>query len=163
MIDWFKNLFWYIIDRALTAILCMLEYDYKPQERYDEAWRRRGIYLIRICIKARDVDIEPWFLRVVPDCFKTREMCEKAVKKCLYLLKYVPDWFVTHQQIKKWHDNDDYCNYDKLTEWYEGYKKRKAQKAQIKKELLPIAWHLSRYWDWCVPEDEKREIEKLLR
>ena len=83
MIDWFKNLFWYIIDRALTVFLCMLEYDYKPQERYDEAWRRRGIYLIRICIKARDVDIEPWFLRVVPDCFKTREMCEKAVKKCL--------------------------------------------------------------------------------
>ena len=79
------------------------------------------------------------------------------------MLKYVPDWFATHQQIKKWHDNDDYCNYDKLIERYKGYKKRKAQKAQIKKELLPIAWHLSRYWDWCVPEDEKKEIEKLWR
>ena len=29
------------------------------------------------------------------------------------LLKYVPDWFVTDQQIKIWHDNDSYCNNDK--------------------------------------------------
>ena len=26
---------------------------------------------------------------------------------------------------------------------------------------MPIAWHPSRYWDWCVPEDEKEETEKL--
>ena len=40
-------------------------------------------------------------------------------------------------------------------------KNRKAQKAKIKEELLPIAWHPLRWWDWCVPEDEKRETEKL--
>ena len=34
-------------------------------------------------------------------------------------------------------------------------KKRKAQKVQIKKELMPVAWHPSRWWDWCVPEDGK--------
>ena len=67
-------------------------------------------------------------------------MFEKAVKKYQWLLKYVPDWFVTHQQIKIWHDNDDYCNDDELIEWYDGYKVRKAQKASIKEELLPIAW-----------------------
>ena len=71
--------------------------------------RRRSplleIYLI--CIKAKDVDIEPRFLPFLPDRIKTREMCEKAVKKYLWLLKYVLDWFVTHQQIKIWHDNDD--------------------------------------------------------
>ena len=33
---------------------------------------------------------------------------------------------------------------DNFLEWYDGYKKRKAQKAQIKKELMPIAWHPSR-------------------
>ena len=75
MIDWFKNVFWYIIDRALTA-----------QERYDEA--RRGsvlteIYLFRINVK--DVDIEPRFLPLVPDRFKIREMCEKVVKKNIYV------------------------------------------------------------------------------
>ena len=60
-------------------------------------------------------------------------MYKKAIKKYIWLLKYVPDWFVTHQQIKIWHDNDDYCNDDELIEWYEGYQKSKAQKAQIKK------------------------------
>ena len=40
-----------------------------------------------------------------------------------------------NQQIKIWHDNDDYCNDDELIEWYDGYKVRKAQKASIKKEL----------------------------
>ena len=25
-----------------------------------------------------------------------------------------------------------------------------------KKELMPIAWHPSRWWVWCVPEDEKK-------
>ena len=59
-------------------------------------------------------------------------MCEKAVYRYLYLLRYVPDWFVTDQQIKIWRDNNEYCNDDKLNEWYNGYKKRRAQKASIK-------------------------------
>ena len=33
--------------------------------------------------------------------------------------------------------------------------------AQIKKELMSIAWHPSRYWDWCMSEDEKRDTEAL--
>ena len=37
----------------------------------------------------------------------------------------------------------------------------KAQKTSIKKELMPIAWHPSRWWDWCIPGDEKKEPEKL--
>ena len=58
-----------------------------------------------------------------------------------------------------WDDDDD--DEDKFFEWYNGYKKREAQKAQIKKELMPIAWHPSRRWDWYMPEDEKKETEKL--
>ena len=46
-------------------------------------------------------------------------------------------------------------------EWYSGYKKQKAQKVSIKEELLPVAWHSSRYWDWWMSEDEKQQIEKL--
>ena len=42
-------------------------------------------------------------------------------------------------------------------------KKRRAQKAKIKEELMPIAWHPPRWWDWCIPEDEKKETEKLWR
>ena len=69
----------------------------------------------------------------------------------------VHDWFVTQQQLKilqyDWYNND-------LIEWYDEYKKRKAQKASIKEELMPITWHPSRCWDWCVPKDEKRGTEK---
>ena len=26
---------------------------------------------------------------------------------------------------------------------------------------MPIAWHPSRWWDWCVPKHEKKKTEKL--
>ena len=40
-------------------------------------------------------------------------------------------------------------------------KKIKGQKAKIKEELLPTAWHPSRWWDWCMLEDEKQETKKM--
>ena len=43
--------------------------------------------------------------------------------------------------------------------WYKGYEQRKAQKAKIKEELMPVAWHPDRWWNWCVPEHEKKELE----
>ena len=95
---------------------------------------------------------EPYFLACVPNCFKTQNMCDKAVRKECLSLQFVPDWFVTQQQTKIWHDNDDH----RLIKWYEGYKKQ----VSIKKELLPLAWHPSRWWDLCVPEDDKKETEK---
>ena len=75
-------------------------------------------------------------------------MCEKAVEKDPRSLQFVPHWFVT-QQVKPWHNDD-------LIKWYEGYQKRKAQKAQMKEDLMPIVWHLSRWWVSCVPDDEKK-------
>ena len=57
-------------------------------------------------------------------------MCDKTVKDDPYSL---------HFTNKNWHDDDDYCNDDELIEWYNGYQKRKAQKAQIKEELMLIA------------------------
>ena len=78
-----------------------------------------------------------------------------------YSLQYVPDWFVAQEQLKIWHDDDYHYNDDETVEWYDDYKKPKAQKAQIKEELMPIAWHPSRWWDWCVPEEDKKETEKL--
>ena len=123
--------------------------------------------------------IEPYSLAFVPDCFKTQEMCDKAVEidpfnlwhipdnlrtqgMCirafeagLGLLEHVPDWFVTQGQIDLWHDDDYWRDDDKLIKWYEDYQKRMAQKAKIKEELLPIAWHPDRVMDWCMSEDEK--------
>ena len=70
---------------------------------------------------------------------------------------------MTQQQLKIWHD-DDNCYYgnDKLNKWYDGFQKRKAQKAKITEELLPIAWHPDYVMDWCMPKDKKRDVEKLL-
>ena len=52
-----------------------------------------------------------------------------------------------------------------VIKWHneESHQTRKTQKASIKKELTPIAWNPSRYWDWCMSEDEKQETEKLWR
>ena len=102
-----------------------------------------------------------YLLQYVPNCLKMEETCEKAVRDDPSSLQFVPHYFVTQQQLKIWHDYDA-CYYDdKLIEWYDGYQKRKAQKAMIKEELLPIVWYRSRWWDWCISEDEKKETEKL--
>ena len=104
----------------------------------------------------------PCALEFVLDHFKIQEMCHDAFVEDTSSLQYFPDWFVTQQEVKSWHDYYDYCDdNDELVEWYEGYKRRKVQKAQIKKELMRIAWHPLRWWDWSVPEDEKNQTEKM--
>ena len=107
------------------------------------------------------VEEDPYALKFFPDPLKTQKMCDKAVKDDPYSLQFVPDWFVTQQQLKIWPNQDDYCNNDEPIEWYEDHKGRKAQKAKMKEELLPIAWHPSHWWDWCMSEEEKKETEKL--
>ena len=102
------------------------------------------------------VGVDPWQLNDIPDYLKTKKMCDDVVWSDPYSLQFVPDWFVTHQQIKIWRDDDEYCDDNELIEWYDGYQKRKEQKAPIKEELLPIAWHPDRVMDWCMSEDEKR-------
>ena len=108
----------------------------------------------KMCDKT--IEIDPFTLWHVPGNLKTQGMCIRAVEAGLGLLEYVPDWFVTQQQLKIWHDDDDYYyDDDELNKWYNRYQKHKAQKLKIKEELLPIAWHPSRWWDWCMSEDEK--------
>ena len=78
-------------------------------------------------------------------------------------LQFVPDWFVTREGLYMWHDdyydeNGGHWDDDdehKFFEWYDWYKKRKGQKAKIKDELMPIAWHPDRVMGWCMSGDEK--------
>ena len=63
-------------------------------------------------------------------------MCDKAAREDPYSLQYVPDWFVTQEQLKLW--------YDELIKWYDDYNECKDQKAKFKEELFLIAWHPSR-------------------
>ena len=59
-------------------------------------------------------------------------------------LIYISDWFVKSQQVNLWYEDyygDD--NYGVIIKWYEGYEKRKAQKAKRKEELMPSVWYSS--------------------
>ena len=47
----------------------------------------------------------------------------------------------------------------RLMVWYYRFKQRKAFKEEISKELMPASWHATRCWDWCKPEDKKKEME----
>ena len=90
-----------------------------------------------------------------------QKMCNDVEQRASYSLRFVPDWFVTQEQLEIWNDGDDYCIGDEIIEWYKRYKKLRAQKAKIKEELLLIAWHPSRWWELCMSEDEKSDAEKL--
>ena len=43
----------------------------------------------------------PEILKLVPDYLKTKKMCKHAVKKLLYLSRYVPDQYNTQQMYDK--------------------------------------------------------------
>ena len=42
----------------------------------------------------------PWPIGHEPDHFKAQEMCTRALEVCPWSLEYIPNWFVTQQQIK---------------------------------------------------------------
>ena len=76
-----------------------------------------AFFFITDCFKTQGmcytvVCMEPYLLPLVPDRFKTGKMSDKTVRKEHLSLLYVPDWFVTQQQVKylrddnnDWHDN----------------------------------------------------------
>ena len=153
MIELFKKTFRYILLHILKYISGVYDkaVDIEPSSlEFVPDWVKTE----EMC--ERPIEKDPWILRFVPDQYKMQEMCDKAFWEDTFSLEYIPDWFVTQQQLKLWRDYDDYCNDDKLIEWYDGYKKHKAQKASIKDELMPIAWHPDRVMHWCMSEDEKR-------
>ena len=48
-----------------------------------------------------------------------------------------------------------------LLAWLIKFEKHKALKKMLNEELMPVAWHPSTWWDWCVSEDEKKEIDPM--
>ena len=140
---------------------------FKAHEICNEAVRREPCLLENVtghlktpemCNKAAREKL--YVLKYIPDHLKTQEMCNKAVREKPCVLKCIPDWFVTQQQLKIWYDDDDPYINDEIIEWYKAYQKRKSQKLKIKEELLPIACHPSRWWDWCMSEDERKETDQ---
>ena len=41
------------------------------------------------------------------------------------------------------------------------FEKCKGLKKMISEELMPVAWHPKRWWNFCLSEDEKKEIETI--
>ena len=88
----------------------------------------------------------PWQLNDIPDYFNTQRVSDDVVQRDAHSLQFVPDWFVTEEQMKIWDDDDDHYDDNEIIEWCDGYQKRKFQKAKIKEELLPIACILIVWW-----------------
>ena len=72
-----------------------------------------------------------------------------------FSLQYVPDWFVTQQQLKIWHDVSEYDHDDEIIKWYDGYKNCRALKIKAENELMLTACHPLKWWDWCMSENKK--------
>ena len=62
-------------------------------------------------------------------------MCDKAEKKSPEVLEHVPDDQYKTQEIC----NEAVGKSPEVLRWYKGYEQRKAQKAKIKEELMPVA------------------------
>ena len=160
-----------VCDEAVRRVPYSLLYipnHFKTQEICEEAMHVRPatFFLTPDRFKTQEmyiraVKVEPRDVYDAPNHFKTQEMCDKAVRDYLFSLRFVPDWFVTFKKLNLWYDDNYVYNDNEMIKWYERYKRRKAQKASIKEELLPITLHPSRWWDWCMSEDEKEETEKL--
>ena len=152
-------------NKAISAELWQLKYvpyHFKTQEMCDKAisvgpWHLKYVldqYIMQeVC--NRIMCIEPHPLAFIPDCFKTRDMCDDIVWRDPFYLPFVLHWFITQEYIDLWDDDNDYWNDDRLDKWNIDYQKRKAQKASIKEELLPIAWYPNRVRNWCMSEDKK--------
>ena len=136
-------------------------HQYKTQEMCNEAVQRVVPWALsyvpdkfvtqKMCNEA--VEKSPWVLEHVPDQYKTQEMCNEAMEKNPWVLELVLDQFVTQEMC------DEAGKKSPCALWYKGYEQCKAQKAKIKEELMPVAWHPDRWWNWCVPEHEKKELE----
>ena len=49
----------------------------------------------------------------------------------------------------------------RLLSWHIKFEKHKALKKELTEELMPVAWHHNRWWDWCMSEDQKKEIDPM--
>ena len=48
-----------------------------------------------------------------------------------------------------------------LLSWHIIFGKRKALKKDINEELMLAVWHPKRWWNFCMSEDKKKEIEPI--
>ena len=143
-VDEFPGCFRSVPDKFKTQKMCEKAFDEYPNKFKTQ----------EICEKA--VDKYPQDFQYVPYHHISPEMCDKAADKNPQILGYVPDCFITQEMIENGGHSCCKTSNGVFHAWFNAYKERKAQKAQIKAELLPITWHPDRVVDWCFDEDEKK-------
>ena len=47
-------------------------------------------------------------------------------------------------------DDPDTIFLIRLLAWHIKFRKRKELKKELSEELMPVAWHPDRWWDWCM-------------
>ena len=56
-------------------------------------------------------------------------------------------------------DDPEIIVHVRLMAWRKTCEQRKAFKEELSKELMLVAWHPKRLWDWCVPKDENKKLK----
>ena len=59
-------------------------------------------------------------------------------------------------------DNPDTIILVRHLAWHIKFEKSKEFVKKISEKIMPVAWHLNRWWNFCLPEDEKKDIEPIL-
>ena len=58
-------------------------------------------------------------------------------------------------------DDADTITHIKLLALYIKFEKRKALKKKRNEELMPMAWHPERWWNFCASEYEKKKKKRI--
>ena len=86
---------------------------------------------LKLCQYVKDL-LNIWYVQHL----QTQKMCNEAVQSDPWMLQHVPDQVVTQKMCDEAVKKSPCALW-----WYKGYEQRKAQKAKIKEELMPVAWH----------------------
>ena len=120
-------------------------------------------------------------MRLIPDWFVTSKMIKKLFTalyayKNIYYFNEGPDEAAfdckgigilnidlnnTSLDVKFDEYDPDTNIVTRLSAWHIKFVKRKELKKGLSEELL-AAWYPDRWWDWCMSEDEKKEIDPIL-
>ena len=133
----------------------------------------------KICDKAVDDYLAA--LKFILDWFVTSKMLEKfhdALRANNDILFFDEDFSkvtffpnemgILHVDLDKIDLNNDNNFYKddpetvihvRLLAWCNKFEKCKTLKKDISKELMSVEWPPTRWWDWCMLEDEKKEID----
>ena len=58
-------------------------------------------------------------------------------------------------------DNPDSIILIRFCAWRNKFEKCKELKKELHEELMLVVWHPNRQWDWCMSEDEKKEMDLM--